>query len=248
MSTNATQRVTSLPNAYHPIATFYHAASQSAFVFGDDRLSDSDLDSVARFDLNTLRVTEYGPRSLLKIVDQPAAVTDGKLGYIIGGFYGNMSAGFGSDGIIRFDPDTMIASLAAVNNFPVYADNLFAGTSAVWVEETNRIYFFGGASKDGAGIIGEVFDSIWYVDLTPRQVTDPTTQATTTTTASETSTVATTVTTMTPELTTTITPESTTRVTPESTTTPGTIPTTPGSASALRTSYFILFLSLLLVQ
>lgn len=134
-----------------------------AFLFG---VRDPEAARMAvEVDVDTFFNMQYvGLATLPTFTWHPSSVWDGNYGYVIGGY--DSSTGVRTDGIIQFNPVTYENRFIPVENFPVGGSSHFWYSPAtVFVPSRNRIYFFGGYSSI------KIHDEIFYIDLTPLDVT-----------------------------------------------------------------------------
>jgi len=73
-------------------------------------------------------------------------------------------SGFGTNNILRMNATTQDYQFETIRYTPLREDAVwYIAPSQVWVEQLNRIYFFGGTQSLNGTI--ENLDSIWYINL-----------------------------------------------------------------------------------
>jgi len=136
--------------------------------------------NIASLDMEILKGGENEPMFSY----DSTAVTDGTNAYLIDA---REPAGGKEDIILQFNPVTNSRTAVEVDDFP-YVDKMRYNDppANVFVEKLNRIYYFGGAvNKDIYNPTAPVIvDDIWFIDLSPLGLTEPTVPTTATTPAS----------------------------------------------------------------
>jgi hypothetical protein len=61
--------------------------------------------------------------------------------------------------------DDVSTEFLPVADYPGGNETVFDDTAAVFVEKLNRIYIFGGLTRNRTGVVATYHDSIWYIDL-----------------------------------------------------------------------------------
>ena len=99
------------------------------------------------------------------------AVYDGvKYVYIIGGV--DLTSEYGTQGLLKLDPESMERWWIPIEDFPINADYYFSYSPKPLLDAArNRIYFFGGISQNQTMSGAVVYhDDIWYVDLAEEEM------------------------------------------------------------------------------
>jgi N-acetylneuraminic acid mutarotase len=161
-----------LPGSFSSIAAV-EVGDGEAWLFRNTYYQDDPKLPPIRFDMETKEVSyRIKNNPLPRFRQKPAVVWDGnkKLAFIVGG-YGPTSGDESSnstrtDGIYQFNPKDLSTTFLPVGGeYPGSPDGvIFDDTAAVFIEELNRIYIFGGKTREGdKGSVST--SSIWYIDL-----------------------------------------------------------------------------------
>ncbi|OXA39488.1 uncharacterized protein LOC110861219 [Folsomia candida] len=162
-TSSTSARVGLLPTEYNLQAGVSDGAG-SAYLFVN---VEGGIPSVVKFNMTSFQVEAEAPiLGGFSFKGTPHSVWDGRNAWIVGG-YGNWTTGPRPNSILKFDPESMQSEIVLVENFPVSAENVtyLSETNPVWVEANNRIYFFGGYTRNTPGSNQIIHDKIWYIQL-----------------------------------------------------------------------------------
>jgi hypothetical protein len=126
---------------------------------------NNSLKKAIEMDLDSFRMSQVGPDTLLVLNLYPSSVRDESHAYLIGGYVPNEGP---TGGIYQFDLNTFENTFLPVRNFPVEGlSYYYVSPASVYVAKQNRIYFFGGYSYNYATNTTTNRDEIFYIDLSP---------------------------------------------------------------------------------